>query len=138
MDRPSYEWRGAFDNDELNGLHAAAFGHPPWDRDWVAQVERHSLGWATARDDQRLVGFVNVPWDGSAHAFVIDPVVAPDRQHAGIGRGLIDAAVRAARGAGCDWMHVDFDAELRQFYIDACGFEPSHAGTLRLSRQGSS
>jgi hypothetical protein len=37
-----------------------------------------------------------------------------------------------ARAAGCEWLHVDFDEELRAFYLDACGFEPTAAGLIHL------
>lgn len=81
----------------------------------------------------RLVGFVNVPWDGGPHAFVIDPIVAIDSRQRGIGRRLVEMAVEAAREDGSDWIHVDFDTDLASFYLDACGFEPTPAGVLRLS-----
>ena len=127
-----YAWRGEFQNGELNVLHAEAFGHAPSEDDWRGQVERHSLGWGTARDRDTLVGFVNVPWDGGVHAFLIDPIVAPSHQRQGIGRHLVELAVEHARVAGCEWLHVDFDEELRPFYIDACGFTPTPAGVIPL------
>jgi GNAT superfamily N-acetyltransferase len=102
------------------------------DIDWRAQVEQHSLGWVCAFDDDRLVGFVNVAWDGGVHAFVIDTLVAADRRHCGIGRGLLEVAERESRGAGCEWLHVDFEDELRDFYVDACGFTPTLAGVIAL------
>jgi hypothetical protein len=37
-----------------------------------------------------------------------------------------------ARTAGCEWLHVDFDDDLRPFYFDACGFTPTNAGLIRL------
>jgi hypothetical protein len=38
-----------------------------------------------------------------------------------------------AREAGCEWLHVDFDDHLRDFYFDACGFKPTNAGLIALS-----
>ena len=81
-----YEWRAPFANAAVNALHAEGFAHPVLDIDWRSQVERHSLGWVCAFDADRLVGFVNVAWDGGVHAFVIDTLVAGDRRHDGIGR----------------------------------------------------
>ena len=127
-----HEWRGAFTNPELNALHAEGFDHPVLDDDWRAQVERHSLGWVCARDGDRLVGFVNVPWDGAAHAFVMDAVVAADRRRGGIGRELVAVAEREARAAGCEWLHVDFEEHLRPFYLESCGFTPTGAGLIAL------
>jgi len=129
---PTYEWRGAFDNHALNALHAEAFHHGVLPDDWQAQVHRHSLGWVCARDQGHLVGFVNLAWDGGVHAFVLDTMVAAHARHRGIGRQLVAIAVREARAAGCEWLHVDFDPELRPFYFAACGFTPTDAGVIRL------
>ena len=102
------------------------------DTDWRAQVERHSLGWVCAFDADRLVGFVNVAWDGGVHAFVIDTLVAGDRRHSGIGQRLMEVAERESRAVGCEWLHVDFEEDLRAFYFDACGFAPTPAGVIAL------
>jgi len=128
----AYEWRGRFENTELNALHAEAFGHRLLDDDWHVQVHRHSLGWVCARQGDRLVGFVNVAWDGGVHAFVLDTIVAADSRRDGIGRELVARAVDGARAAGCEWLHVDFDDHLRTFYFDACSFVPTNAGLIRL------
>ncbi|HEX3762907.1 MAG TPA: GNAT family N-acetyltransferase [Kofleriaceae bacterium] len=128
----TYEWRGAFDNQAINALHAEAFHHRVLTEDWRAQVHRHSLGWVCARDGDRLVGFVNVAWDGGVHAFVLDTMVDGHMRHRGIGRELVAIAVREARAAGCEWLHVDFDPPLRPFYCDACGFTPTDAGVIPL------
>lgn len=128
-----YRWRGAFDNAEVNELHADAFGHRVLDDDWLAQVSRHSLGWVCARDGEDLVGFVNVAWDGGVHAFVLDTIVAARAGRQGIGTRLVAAAVDGARAAGCEWLHVDFEDHLRAFYFDACGFVPTDAGVIKLA-----
>ncbi|MEV0438702.1 GNAT family N-acetyltransferase [Streptomyces spectabilis] len=128
----TYEWRGDFDNAAVNALHAEGFGHRVLDIDWLGQVGRHSLGWVCARDGDALVGFVNVAWDGGVHAFVLDTVVAAGRRRSGIGAGLVAEAARRARAARCEWLHVDFDDELRPFYFEACGFRPTPAGLIAL------
>lgn len=130
----AYAWRGDFDNTEVNGLHAEAFGHRVLDDDdWRGQVDRHSLGWVCARDEAgALVGFVNVAWDGAVHAFVLDTMVRLGVRRQGVGRELVAAAVAGARAAGCEWLHVDFDDELRRFYFGACGFTPTNAGLIPL------
>jgi hypothetical protein len=38
-----------------------------------------------------------------------------------------------ALAAGCEWLHVDFDDNLRSFYIEACGFTPATAGLMALT-----
>jgi len=72
----TYEWRGDFENAAVGALHAEGFGPGQVSTDWRAQVHRHSLGWVCARQDGGLAGFVNVAWDGGAHAFILDTVVA--------------------------------------------------------------
>ncbi|MGY1841988.1 GNAT family N-acetyltransferase [Modestobacter sp. SYSU DS0875] len=124
-------WRGRFTDAELNPLHAEAFGHRLLDDGWVAQVERHSLGWVTATDAGELVGFVNVAWDGGVHAFLLDTLVRPDHRHRGIGTALVRAAVDGARAAGREWLHVDFADHLRGFY-EGSGFRPTGAGLVAL------
>ena len=59
-------------------------------------------------------------WSGPGHA----------RQ--GIGTELVAVSVAESRAVGCEWLHVDFDDHLREFYFDACGFEPTNAGLIKL------
>jgi GNAT superfamily N-acetyltransferase len=127
-----YEWRARFANDDVNALHAEAFGHRVLDDDWWTQVNDHSLGWVCAYDGGALVGFVNVAWDGGVHAFVLDTAVAAAARRHGIGARLVAVAVEHARAAGCEWLHVDFEDHLRGFHFDACGFAPTNAGLIAL------
>ena len=131
----TYQWRGDFSSAEANALHAECFGHAvlgddEWD--WRGQVERHSLGWVCARDGAELVGFVNVAWDGVVHAFVLDTMVTAAQRRHGVGTRLVEVAVREARAAGCEWLHVDFEDHLRAFHFDACRFVPTNAGLIEL------
>ncbi|MFF4483532.1 GNAT family N-acetyltransferase [Streptomyces melanosporofaciens] len=128
----TYEWRGDFDNAAVNALHAEAFGHAQMPIDWQTQVHRHSLGWVCAREDGRLVGFVNVAWDGGVHAFVLDTMVAQGMRKTGVGTELVTTTAQGARAADCEWLHVDFEEHLRPFYFDACGFRPTDAGLIPL------
>lgn len=59
-------------------------------------------------------------------------MVSPDTRHQGIGLRLIDVAREAAKQAGWEWVHVDLDDDLRQFYIDAAGFTPTNGGLINL------
>jgi GNAT superfamily N-acetyltransferase len=129
-------WRGPFDNAEVNELHAVAFGvrlHSDDARDWRQLVEAHSLGWVVARDDEGLVGFANVVWDGLVHAWIQDVMVAERAVRRGIGTAIVRACVDGARVAGCATLHVDFDDDLTPFYIGACGFTPTSAGLVDLT-----
>jgi GNAT superfamily N-acetyltransferase len=130
-----YEWRGLFTNQEVNALHAQAFNtrlYSDAEWNWVQLVRQHSLGWVVARQDQQLVGFVNVVWDGLVHAWLQDTMVAATVRGQGIGTKLVAQARDGAKAAGCEYLHVDFDDHLRPFYVDACGFAPTSAGLLSL------
>jgi ribosomal protein S18 acetylase RimI-like enzyme len=97
------------------------------------KIRGHSLGWVTARTGEGLlVGFVNVAWDGSDHAFILDPKTHGAFQRRGIGARLVRRAADEAKAAGCEWLHVDFEDDLRPFYFDACGFSPTNAGLIDL------
>jgi GNAT superfamily N-acetyltransferase len=131
----TYAWRGDVTSTELNALHADAFetrlyGDDEWD--WVAQLHGHSLGWVTAREADALIGFVNVVWDGLVHAWIQDTMVASATRRRGVATALVASAVDEARTAGCEWLHVDFEDHLRSFYLEACGFQPTNAGLIRL------
>ena len=131
----TYLWREPIDNDEVNALHAEAFDTRMFtaeEWDWQSLLARHSLGWVTARDAGRLVGFINVLWDGLVHAWLQDTMVSARRRRKGIGRSLVAIARERARTAGCEFLHVDFEDHLGQFYYQACGFAPTSAGLIRL------
>ena len=116
------------DSTALDALFQAAWGST---RPGYERVFAHSFTWVTATDGDRLVGFVNVAWDGDVHFFLLDTTVHPDWQRRGIGRRLVAEAVDACRGRG-DWLHVDSDAETMKFYAK-CGFEPTPAGLIRVA-----
>lgn len=133
----AFEWRGDFDNLEVNALHAEAFETRVFDEsewNWHELVRRHSLGWVVARDGDRLVGFVSVIWDGLVHAWIQDTMVAADAGRRGIGTQLVAVARDGARAAGCEWLHVDFDDHLKRFYFESCGFTPTNAGLIELGQ----
>lgn len=127
--------RFAVDDAELSSLHSRAFGGDPEQvTPWAQRLGRYALTWVGAFDDAdgRLVGFVQVCWDGGAHAFLLDTAVDPRWQHRGVGAGLVRVAVADATAAGCTWLHVDFETHLTAFYLERCGFRPTSAGVLRL------
>ena len=124
--------RGDVADDELSELHARAFHRPGSRTPWRQRLKQHSSTWILALEGERLVGFVNVAWDGGAHAFLLDTIVDPVNQGNGVGRALVRKAVQEVERAGCEWLHVDFEEDLAAFYLDACGFRSSGAGVLRL------
>ena len=114
---------------DLRELWLAAWGdRGPAD---FGLVFSRSLGHLSAYDGARLVGFVNVAWDGGRHASMFDTAVHPQYQRRGIGSRLVRGAVDLARERGAEWLHVDFEPHLSEFYR-ACGFRPTTAALIRL------
>ena len=131
----TYEWRGTFVNEEVSALHAEAFAtgsHSSERWDWPTLVTRHSLGWVTARENDDLIGFVNVLWDGLVHAWLQDTMVAARVRHRRIGAALVAGARDGAKAAGCEWLHVDFPDDLVDFYVRVCGFRPTNGALMAL------
>ncbi|MFB7495925.1 GNAT family N-acetyltransferase [Streptomyces sp. NPDC056161] len=127
----SCTWRDPITDEEMVGLVQAHGGNAT--AGWWDRIKGHSLGWVGARaGDGLLVGFVNVAWDGGAHAFLLDTKTRSSHQHRGIGTAVVALAAANARAAGCEWLHVDFESRLRGFYYDACGFRPTDAGLIHL------
>ena len=124
-------WRGSLSDDEMVDLVESHGGKPS--PGWWDQIRPHSFGWVAARDRAGLlVGFVNVVSDGDCHAFLIDTKTRGSFQRRGIGTAVVELAAEQARAAGHEWLHVDFDDDLAPFYFDACGFEPTQAGLIKL------
>jgi ribosomal protein S18 acetylase RimI-like enzyme len=123
----------ALTDAQLNALFAAAWPeHTP--RAFGPVLER-SLVYCAAFQGERLVGFVNVAWDGGAHAFLLDPTVHPALRHRGLGSALVRAATDAAAERGAEWLHVDYEPHLQGFYR-ALGFRHTEAGLVRLCSPG--
>lgn len=117
----------------MNALFSVGF--PSWQTspdtsDWQPVLAK-SLVYVAAFDGARLVGFVNVAWDGRDHAFLLDTRVHPDHRHKGVGKELVARAAAAAKAAGCEVLHVDYSDELDRFYV-ACGFKHTIAGLIWL------
>ena len=125
----NYQISPAVTNDELNMLFANAWeNHKTWD---FLPVLEHSLLFVCAYHEQRLIGFVNVAWDGAQHAFILDTTVDKELRRRGIGTELVKRAAEASKELGVEWLHVDFEPHLQNFY-DQCGFRHTAAGLIRL------
>jgi len=125
----SYRISPAAANDALNALFAAAWPDHAWSD--FAPVLSRSLAYVCAYQQEGLIGFVNVAWDGGIHAFLLDTTVHPEFQRRGIGRELVLRAAQAARERGIAWLHVDYEPHLESFYR-SCGFRHTEAGLIRL------
>jgi GNAT superfamily N-acetyltransferase len=117
-------------NAELNALFEAAWPHHAATE--FEPVLNRSLAFLCAYSEERLVGFVNLAWDGGSHAFLLDTTVHPEYQRQGVGRELVAVAVKEATKRGVEWLHVDCEPHLWDFY-DACGFVPTVAGLINLN-----
>ena len=119
-------------NTELNKLFATAWpNHTASDFQPVLQ---RSLAYVCAYADSELVGFVNLAWDGSIHAFILDTTVHARCQRQGIGTKLLHHAIQVARARGIVWLHVDYEPHLDAFYCSS-GFRPTMAGLLNVEEQ---
>ena len=125
----AYRVTPSLTNYELNVLLADSWHDHVW-RDFQPVLSR-SLAFVCAYQKDRLIGFVNLAWDGGEHAFILDTLVHPEFRQRGIGRELVRRAVAEAEGRGLSWVHVDFESHLQNFY-DACGFTSTAAGLMRL------
>ena len=116
---------------ELTALFAAAW--PESGAPSRFELE-HSLSYLCAYRDGRMVGFVNVAWNGGVHGFILDTTVHPKCQRQGIGVELVTRAAAVAKERGLVWLHVDFEPYLTSFY-ERCGFRPTAAGLMRLTSE---
>ena len=119
----------AVTNEELNALFVTAWEHHVASD--FSPILSRSLLYICAYDGERLIGFVNLAWDGGIHAFLLDTTVHADYQQRGIGVMLVQKAIEAAQVRGIEWVHVDYEPHLKAFYT-RCGFRPTEAGLLNL------
>lgn len=131
MVKPQVEYRTnpVVTNEDLNALFANAW--PDHHTRDFTPVLKKGLGYVCAYQRDRLVGFVNVAWDGEQHAFLLDTTVHQDMQRQGIGLELVCRAENMAREAGLEWLHVDYEAQLSGFY-EKGGFKNTTAGLIKL------
>jgi GNAT superfamily N-acetyltransferase len=120
-------WTDPFpSNAQMNELSGAAWGDDPEPKDF-SNILRRSLAHVGAYERERLIGVVNVAWDGGIHAFTLDTCVHPDFRR----RGVATRLVKETRQRGAHWLHVDFEAHLAKFH-EGCGFRPTKAGLIDL------
>lgn len=120
---------------QLSNEELATLLDESWDRQRpppdYGRILARSLTWIGAYDEQQIIGYVNLAWDGGVHAFLLDTAVQPSYRHRGVGTRLVTEALRAAADhPGIEWVHVDSSPELLAgFYIPA-GFRATAAGLV--------
>jgi len=117
-------------NEQLRTFFSDAWPTGEYTEDF-APILAQSLGYICAFLRQELVGFVNVVWDGATHAFLLDPTVRAGIRRQGIGSELVRRARELARSKGAEWLHVDYEPHLCEFY-QKCGFIKTEAGLVNL------
>lgn len=116
-------------NNQLNTLFSNAWeNHEPTD---FQKELNHSFFYFGAFSNDELIGFVKVIWDGSKHGFLLDPTVHKSFRHRGIGTLLVKKAIQKSKDNGLDWLHVDYEPHLHDFYVK-CGFHHTEAGLIDL------
>jgi len=125
----TYRMREPLSIEVLVHLMHEAWDEPRTDH-WNAVLAK-SLTWVTAHDGDRLVGFVNLAWDGGLHGFLLDTTVHPTLRRRGIGSELVRRALEEAQTAGLAWLHADYEPDLTDFYR-RCGFQTTDAGLIHL------
>ena len=116
-------------NREMNDLFLSAWNeHKETD---FSYLRKNSLAYICAYQEKKLIGFINIAWDGKKHAFLLDTTVDRRFQHKGVGSKLVRQAIDYAFRIGVEWLHVDYEPALEPFYA-ACGFRNSKAGIYNL------
>jgi hypothetical protein len=67
---PSYKVKVFGLGAELNDVFETVWGAKP--KEEYQKVLECSLSYGCVYTDKRLVGFVNLAWDGGIHAFILD------------------------------------------------------------------
>jgi hypothetical protein len=62
-------------------------------------------------------------------------MLSPDEQRQVLVKAMVRAATQKSGDAGCEWLHVDFEAYLGPFYFEACSFDRTEAGLIFLGYQ---
>jgi GNAT superfamily N-acetyltransferase len=128
LEQVTWEVGAPLDGAALAELFSLTWHGPPPRGGVLAR----SLCWVSAQLNGELIGFVNVAWDGGSHAFLLDPTVHPKHQRRGLGVALVQRAADEVRRRGIEWLSVDFEPHLSEFYR-RCGFRPSTAGVMHLN-----
>ncbi|MFK7800711.1 MAG: GNAT family N-acetyltransferase [Anaerolineae bacterium] len=119
----------AITNVQMNELFSSAWPNHR-ERDF-SQLLAHSLEYVAAFSESKLIGFVNIAWDGGVHGFIVDTTVHAGFQRQGVGQMLLQEAEKVGKRHELEWLHVDFTPEYESFYRKA-GFRPTLAGLIEL------
>ena len=119
---------GTVEPKEIEDLRAAV----GWDRSegtYKDVLRRHYAYYVARDDDIGLVGYVSVLSDGIADAFLLDLIVHPVYQKAGLGIRIVKTTIEDIKHAGIQCLQVTFSDDLEPFYTK-CGFHIFKGGII--------
>ena len=118
-------------DEDLNSLMISIWDdHKP--KSFKNVLSRSLLYICAYIEHHKLVGYVNIAWDGDEHAFLLDTSVHKEFWRQGIGTKLVLKAINEVKIRQIKWLHVDFQQHLKDFY-ENCGFAHTFAGIIRLN-----
>lgn len=126
--KPKITRDGQISPKEIEDLRALV----GWDRcegTYENVLQNHFAYYAARNDDDGLIGYVSVLSDGISDAFLLDLMVRPDYQKAGLGIELVRTAIRDLKRAGIRCVQVTFNDDLEPFY-KRCGFHIFKGGII--------
>ena len=126
--KPEITKSSAVDPEELGELRVAV----GWDRDdgTDEQILARRFSYYAARtEDGELVGFISVMSDGISDALLVDLMVHPAHQHAGLGSRLVRRAATDTRDAAIRCVQITCEDRLAPFYTQ-CGFHMCTGGII--------
>jgi len=132
-------WASPERADEIAALHARLFD-PAWDAESITQSIEHpasSSFIAQIREPRALAGFV-IGRIAADEAEVLSIGVAPEWQHRGIGRQMVEGLVRAARRAEVKrlFLEVASDNEAAAALYKSLGFKKTGGRKAYYQRAG--
>lgn len=126
-----YRIKPQINNEEFNDLMNRVWNDLEGTNEDYQLMLKLSLTYVGAFIDEKLVGFINVAWDGGEHAFILNTSVDSEYRRKGIGSELVQIAVEESKKVGMTWLHVDYEPEYKNFY-QKCGFRHTEAGLIKL------
>jgi hypothetical protein len=113
-------WRSEVTDEELAALTFACGGEA---RAVAGPGPRPAGLGLRSRGAGRLIGFVDVAWDGGDHTFLLDPTVAPRRRRRGLATWRSSARIAPDTWgtSGCPSTSEDLSGS----YLRAFGFRPT-------------
>lgn len=125
---------GAVEPLEIEELRATV-GWDAYRGHYTDIMPRHWCHYTVRENGGRLIGYLSILSDGVADAFLLDLMVHPAHARQGIGRGLVECAIRDVKAAGIRCVQVTFGDHLRAFY-QRCGFHLVSGGIIDFQDSG--